>query len=135
MSFKNLSEAITEMPTDWLAFFNQYGDYNEKLMAYYISAKKWPEELIYILAGFNGQPRPVITMPEPTAKKTKRATTSTKRTTTTCKFINETTGEIIECSPSALTKEDSPAGVVFSRGDKDAVRYYGKTKNGWKLYE
>ena len=89
-----------------------------------------------IICSFENLPEPSFTLPVAETKVKPKSTTkkqSSSRKSKERTFINTETGETITCAASKIIKEDSPLGIQFSRGDRDAIVYYNKVKHGWKL--
>lgn len=133
---KTSIDALSEAPQDLVSFFNEYSDIEAKNIAYYCLAIKFPDSLVEILTAYHGKALEYeIPVAEPKKKAaTKKASGTTKRPGRQITIINDVTGEKHTLDKaSELTKEGNPTGVVFSRGDRDAIVYYGKTKHGFKL--
>lgn len=124
-------ENFAEAPADWQAFFASYANKEEKLVAYYVCAIKYPDLLQDILLGYHGktysEPAETIEV-KPTKTKSVKANTAKQ----TIDIINQATGQTITVAPAELTKADNLTGVIFSKPEKDKVIYYNKTVHGWK---
>ncbi len=133
-AIKESVELMTVAPDNWVKYFEQYADEEDKTIAYYCCAIKYPEALVEILEAYHGRElnweAPEQTVKTQKVVKEKRAKVS--RTSKLVEIMNVVTNEKVSVAGGDLLKEFNATGIVFSKGEKDKIIFYNKTVNGWK---